>query len=133
MKHIQIVTLAVIGIAACHTSTKSNKPAAVPPSSQTTPIGVLASKTWRYIPGEEELTAIHQFDSSATLAELTEGYTIYNEGACINCHQAKNIYTYSATAWKPIIDDMAKMAHISESAKKSVYTYILAIKAVQQK
>jgi cytochrome c1 len=82
-------------------------------------------------PGKEELAAIQVHFSDATQEQLTEGYSIYTEGACIKCHQAKNIYAYTETNWKGIIDDMARMANISAQEKEAVYRYVLSIKALE--
>ncbi|MFA6152081.1 MAG: cytochrome c [Chitinophagaceae bacterium] len=84
-----------------------------------------------YEPGQEELTAIQVQFKDATLAQLKEGHVIYAQGACINCHGAKNIYKRSTASWKEIIDDMAQRAKISASQKDAVYKYVMAIKAKQ--
>lgn len=86
-----------------------------------------------YEPGQEELTAIQGQFKDATLAQLKEGHVIYAQGACINCHGAKNIYKRSTASWKGIIEDMAQKAKITASQKDAVYKYVLAIKATQTK
>ena len=65
--------------------------------------------------------------------KLKEGHTLYTAGACINCHNAKNIYRYNEEQWKGIIDNMAIKAHINDTQKDAVYKYVLAIKATQNK
>ena len=86
-----------------------------------------------YPPGNDELTALQMRYSDATLAQLSEGHTLYTQSACIGCHKPKNIYKYDEASWKGIIDNMANLAKITASQKDAVYKYVLAIKAVQPK
>lgn len=118
-----------ITLAACGTSKKQTTSTILP-----TPPYPLVYKTPTigiYPPGRDELAAIQLQYSDVTQEQLAEGYSIYTEGACIRCHQAKNIYNYSETSWKGIIDDMARMANISLEQKNAVYKFVLSIKAVQ--
>ncbi len=102
-------------------------------TTSTTTFSVARSKNGVYTPSNEELMAIQVHYRDVTLAKLQEGYSIYTEGACINCHGAKNICNYGETEWKEIIEDMAKRSNISDEQKDAVYKYVLAIKAVQPK
>jgi hypothetical protein len=126
-------SLLIIGtcilLAACASSKKQPATTILP-----TPPYPLVYKTPTigiYPPGKAELAAIQNQFSDVTYEQLTEGYTIYTEGACIGCHQAKNIYNYTEVSWKGIIDDMARMANISIEQKNAVYKYVLSTKAVQ--
>ncbi len=114
-------------IYSCSTSRKSSKPAETPAA----PVASAKSDNGIYEPGQEELTAIQGQFKDATLAQLKEGYAIYAQGACINCHGAKNIYKRSTNSWKEIIDDMAQRAKITAAQKDAVYKYVIAIKASQ--
>ena len=131
-----LIILTILSSAAC-TSTKKSSSAAstsavvntgVTPEASVT---VTKSKDGIYAPGEEELTAIQVTYKDVSLAQLQEGYALYTKGACINCHDAKNIYRYNETSWKGIIDDMAAKAKITDPEKDAVYKYVLAIKAKQ--
>lgn len=66
-----------------------------------------------------------------TQEHLTEGYILYAKGACIGCHEAKNIYQYGEEDWRHIVDDMAVKANITTTQKAAVYAYILSIKATK--
>jgi hypothetical protein len=113
-------------LAACGSAKKQtvkNPPLPAPSIVFTTP-GI-------YPPGKDELVAIQVHFSDATKEQLAEGYSTYTEGACIKCHQAKNIYNYTETSWKGIIDDMARMANISADQKQAVYRYVLSIKGTE--
>lgn len=121
MKKIILSTL-VAGIAllaACHSSKKTSSNTASKPAN-----GV-------YAPGEAELAAIKKQDPEMSMGKLQEGYTLYTGISCTKCHGAKNIYQYSETEWKGIMDVMAKKAKINDLQKDAVYKYVLAIKAAK--
>lgn len=149
MKTTKLTLLAIsaIVISACSASKKSSTSMASTNSSHTTESSANSANTTAtanapsvtkpangiYAPGNEELTAIQAQYKEVTLEKLNEGHVIYTQGACINCHGAKNIYKRGEANWKEIIDDMARKAKISEEQKDAVYKYVLAIKAVQPK
>lgn len=129
-----------IGISACSsskkisTSTVSSTPASTTTTTTSTNNFLFAKPAdGIYAPGNEELTAIQAQYKDVTLDKLKEGHAIYTEGACINCHGAKNIYQNGEAQWKEIIEDMAQRAKISDAQKDAVYKYVLAIKAAQPK
>ncbi|MES2689436.1 MAG: hypothetical protein V4658_03480 [Bacteroidota bacterium] len=138
MKPTKLTLLAIgamIIAAACGSSKKIVTPAvpstpvvAAPP---VTPLLFLKPANGIYAPGDEELAAIQVQDSTVTLDQLKEGYTIYAQGACIKCHEAQNIYRYNETQWKGIVDNMALKAMMPLAQKEAVYKYVLAIKAVK--
>jgi type IV pilus biogenesis protein CpaD/CtpE len=135
-----VITLIII--AAC-TAKKSATTAAAPapaatPAKASTPApkdtaAIAKPANGVYAPGDEELAAIQSKYMGLTLDKLKEGYKIYTEGECTNCHRSKNIYRLDETRWKGILDDMAQRAQISDSKKDAVYKYVLSIKAVQPK
>lgn len=84
-------------------------------------------------PGNNELDAIQAEYKDATIEKLTEGYTIYTAGACINCHLPVNISEINTDAWKNILNDMAQRATISDLQKDAVNKYVLSVKAAQKK
>ncbi len=129
------ITIAVMLIAACSSSKKvTTSTVASTPASATTPtFSVAKSIDGIYPPGKEELSAIQLKHKDVTLEKLQEGYKIYTQGACINCHNAENIYAHTEDQWEGIIDDMAQKARISDPEKDAVYKYVLAIKATQAK
>ncbi|MBK6833338.1 MAG: cytochrome c [Bacteroidetes bacterium] len=86
-----------------------------------------------YPPGQEELSAINIKYPDASLAKLQEGYLIYTQGACIQCHGTVSIYSHDEEQWKNIIDDMAQRAKISDLEKDAVYKYVFSIKSTQGK
>lgn len=80
-----------------------------------------------------ELSAYQPYKKDITLDKLNKGYSLYAQSACVQCHQAKNIYEIKATDWKVILDDMAQKANISAEQKEAVFDYVLAIKTVKLK
>lgn len=100
--------------------TAATSPAAPRPSN-----GVFA-------PGDAELRAIRASNSAATLETLQEGYTLYT-GTCTKCHGVKSIYSRPVTAWPGIIDDMAQKSRLSAAEKDAVLSYVLSVKATQEK
>ncbi len=145
MKTTQIVliAIAVLLFAACAGTKKSIQPQANAVSATkedvakaNVPIVAIAPAKHAdgiYAPGSEELTAIKAQYSDVTLDKLTQGYVLYSQGACVNCHSAQAIYNFTATDWKGIIDDMANKAQLSVIQKDAVYKYVLSIKATQKK
>ena len=85
------------------------------------------------LPGDAELAAIQARYSNTTMDQLKTGYQIYTQGACVKCHNAKDIYRYDEARWQPIMDNMAMRAKLSDSDKDAVWKYVLAIKAMQGK
>lgn len=141
---LTLFAVAAILIAACSSSKKSTTSVAASNNTTTTtttnttttsntPIMLTKPANGIYAPGNEELVAIQSKFQDVTLEKLNEGHTIYTQGACINCHGAKNIYKRGEAQWKDIIEDMAHKAKISDEQKDAVYKYVLAIKAVQPK
>jgi mono/diheme cytochrome c family protein len=61
----------------------------------------------------------------ATLTTINSGHAIYTT-KCAQCHGAKEITDYTEEAWKPILDNMAKKARLTEEEKETVRRYILA-------
>lgn len=131
---ISSLVTAVLIIAACHTTKKTESTAASTPAAATTPSApeseAVKSKNGVFAPGEEQVTAIQSKYPGATLAILTEGHTIYT-GTCIGCHGAKSIYRISEAKWPHIIDDMGEKAKLSATQKEALTKYIFAIKATQ--
>jgi len=131
---ISSLVTAVLIIAACHTTKKTESTAVSTPAAATTPSApeseAVKSKNGVFAPGEEQVTAIQSKYPGATLAVLTEGHTIYT-GTCIGCHGAKSIYRISEAKWPHIIDDMGEKAKLSATQKEALTKYIFAIKATQ--
>ena len=136
---ITLIIISAIIITACSSHKKSTTTASLTSSPTSTntiatgPFLITKPTNGVYSPENEELTAIQLQYKDVTLERLKEGYSIYAEGACINCHRAKNIYVHGESQWKNIIDDMALKANISDSQKDAVYKYVLAIKGTQPK
>lgn len=133
---VTFTAIAIIIIVACN-STKKSVTTSVSSTPAATPSVVIPKPSKPsngiYIPGTEELEAIQLQYKEVTLQQLKNGHAIYTDGACVKCHNAKNIYFYNEIVWKNIIDDMAIKAKISDEQKDAVYKYVLAIKATQGK
>ena len=133
---LTLLTIVTTLVAACSSSKKaSTSVASSAPGATSTkpPLIVTKSGDGIYPPGNEELSAIQIKHKDVTLNKLQEGYKIYTEGACINCHSAQSIYAHAEEKWEGIVDDMAQKANISDEQKDAVYKYVLAIKATQAK
>lgn len=120
-------------IVACSTTKKTATAPKEAPSKTEAPKIAAKANDGIYEPGNDELMAIQTQYKETTLAQLKEGYAIYTAGACVGCHDAKNIYKRPTAQWKGIIDEMAEKARLSPTAKEAVYKYVLAIKASQPK
>ena len=83
-------------------------------------------------PTEKEFIAVQQRYIFVSMDQLKKGYMIFSQGACINCHEPKNIYKRSEEKWANIIDEMSNLAKLTESEKDAVSKYVFAIKAGQQ-
>lgn len=119
-------------------SNKQNTASTAPPAAPSTPPAtapglMIKSADGIYAPGEVELSAYQPYKKDITLDKLSKGYSLYAQSACVQCHQAKNIYEIKATDWKAILDDMAQKANISAEQKEAVFDYVLAIKTVKLK
>lgn len=133
---LTILTIITALIAACSSSKKATTSvASSAPVAETTapPFMVARSADGIYAPGNEELMAIQVKYKDVTLNKLQEGYNVYTQGACINCHTPQNIYAHGVEQWEGIVDDMAQKANISNEQKDAVYKYVFAIKATQAK
>lgn len=130
---ILVISTIVIAVA-CHSNKKVTSSTVTTTNITTTNASVAAKPTnGIYAPGTEELTAIQAQHPNVTLDKLREGYAIYAQGPCIQCHEAKNIYKRDVMQWKFIMDDMALKAKLTDAQKDAVYKYVLAIKATQTK
>jgi cytochrome c1 len=135
MKIFKIYSLAaaVLIVAACHTTKKTETTASTPAAKETPAAPVseaVKSKNGVFAPGEEQVTAVQMKHPGATLANLTEGYKLYT-GACTNCHGTKSIYRIAEAKWPAIINDMAYEAKLTATEKEALTKYIFAIKATQ--
>ena len=81
-----------------------------------------------YPPNEAALTIIQKSNSNANMELLNQGYKLYTAGACINCHEARDINDFNNLQWGHIIDDMAIKANITSEEKNSVLNYIVSVK-----
>jgi len=125
---LTVLIITMLIIAAC-SSVKKSSSSTTSSSPATQPSVFL--KPGPPVPGDAELTAIHTQYKEVTIEQLKEGYAIYSQGACINCHGAKDIYEFGAAQWKDILEDMAQKANLSDADKDAVYKYVLSIKATQ--
>ena len=137
MKTLKIVSLsALLGLAIACGSSQSKVAATTPPPPPPPPAPTVAVEkpdNGVHEPTQKEYLAIQEKYINVSLDQLKEGYKIYSQGACINCHEAKNIYKRSDEKWGHILDDMAEKARLSDSEKDAVTKYVFAIKAGQSK
>ncbi len=116
MKTLKIVSLsALLGLAIACGSSQSNVAATSPPPPPPAPtVAVEKPDNGVHEPTQKEYLAIQEKYINVSLDQLKEGYKIYSQGACINCHEAKNIYKRSDEKWGHILDDMAEKARLSD-------------------
>ena len=81
-----------------------------------------------YPPNEAALTIIQKNNSNASMELLNHGYKLYTAGACIHCHEARDINDFNNLQWGKIIDDMAIKANISIEEKNAVLNYVVSVK-----
>lgn len=113
------------------TTTKQNSEPSKDPTATTTSSNTSSSNIRNgIIPGELELKAIQLNYPDVTAQTLTAGHEIYI-GQCTDCHRKKNIFVYSESKWKEIIDDMAQRSQLTAKQKDEVYKYVLAMKATE--
>jgi cytochrome c2 len=55
--------------------------------------------------------------------ELAEGKELFVNN-CAKCHSLKNPNNYTPQEWRPILERMAKRAHLSDAEKEKVYNYV---------
>lgn len=128
---ILLFAISALIIAACSTAKKSTTTSTSESSTTSSTPLVLARTTGMQAPGNEELVAIQAKFSDVTMDKLKQGYELYINGACINCHTANNIYNYGEAQWKDLVENMAYKARMSDAEKDAVYKYVLSIKATQ--
>ena len=81
-----------------------------------------------YPPNEAALLIIQKSNSNASMELLNHGYKLYTAGACIHCHEARDINDFNNLQWGKIIDDMAIKANISIEEKNAVLNYVVSVK-----
>ena len=81
-----------------------------------------------YPPDEAALAIIQKSNSNASMELLNHGFKLYTKGACINCHEARDINNFNNSQWGHIIDDMAIKANITTEEKNAVLNYIVSVK-----
>ena len=81
-----------------------------------------------YPPNEAALKIIQKNNSNASMELLNHGYKLYTVGACIHCHEARDINDFNNLQWGKIIDDMAIKANISIEEKNAVLNYVVSVK-----
>jgi hypothetical protein len=81
-----------------------------------------------YPPDEAALAIIQKSNSNASMELLNHGFKLYTKGACINCHEARDINNFNNSQWGHIIDDMAIKANITSEEKNAVLNYIVSVK-----
>ncbi len=139
-----LISASVIVLMSCHGTKKSsttqtassNPPAATPPPPAPT-VTVAAEPTTApvlvrngIVPGDLELQAIKLKYPETTAQNLANGHELYI-GTCTDCHRKKNIFAYSESKWKEIIDDMAPRSKLNAQQTDDLYKYVLSMKATQ--
>ncbi|MEI6020987.1 MAG: hypothetical protein WCR21_07645 [Bacteroidota bacterium] len=103
------------------------------PSVSNYPFPMVKLPVFNYEPTEAHVVAMQskypQLDS-ISLTKLESGHRIYNSGACIKCHAAKDVLAFDELKWAIIIGDMSMRAHLADIEKDALVKYILAIKAI---
>lgn len=143
MKTTLLVSASVIALMSCHGTKKSSTTqtaSATPPATAPVPTPTVAAETPTVaavlparngiIPGDLELQAIKLKYPETTAQTLANGHELYI-GTCTDCHRKKNIFAYSESKWKEIIDDMAPRSKLNAQQTDDLYKYVLSMKATQ--
>lgn len=140
-----LISASVIVLMSCHGTKKSsttqtassNPPAATPTPPPAPTVTVAAEPTTALVlvrngivPGDLELQAIKLKYPETTAQNLANGHELYI-GTCTDCHRKKNIFAYSESKWKEIIDDMAPRSKLNARQTDDLYKYVLSMKATQ--
>lgn len=140
-----LISASVIVLVSCHgtkkgstTQTASSNPPATTPTPPPAPTVTVAAEPTTapllvrngIVPGDLELQAIKQKYPETTAQNLTNGHELYI-GTCTDCHRKKNIFAYSESKWKEIIDDMAPRSRLNAQQTDDLYKYVLSMKATQ--
>jgi len=81
-------------------------------------VGLIGCVSALYVPTKKD--AISQ---NTSLEKLQQGRELYIK-RCGSCHNLYLPSGYTSKAWKPIIDKMQKRAHIDDSQKELIATYL---------
>lgn len=145
LKTSLVISASVIALVSCHGTKKSsttqtassNAPATAPTPTPVPTVTVAAEPTNApvlvrngIIPGDLELQAIKLKYPETTAQNLANGHELYI-GTCTDCHRKKNIFAYSESKWKDIIDDMAPRSKLNAQQTDDLYKYVLSMKATQ--
>lgn len=139
-----LISASVIVLVSCHGTKKSSStqtassatpasPAApTPPPAAPSATVAAAPLLLRngIAPTDLELQAIKQKYPETTAQNLANGHELYI-GTCTDCHRKKNIFAYSESKWKEIIDDMAPRSKLNAQQTDDLYKYVLSMKATQ--
>lgn len=90
------------------------------------------SKPYVYEPTEAQLTAGKSKFNDLTKDNLIKGHSIYY-GACVRCHEPKDINEFSLDELLGILNHMARKARLSPEEKNDVLCYAVAIKLTESK
>lgn len=139
-----LISASVIVLVSCHGTKKSSTTQTTssnPPAAASTPTPAPAAPTATVsaaplllrngiMPTDLELQAIKQKYPETTAQNLNNGHELYI-GTCTDCHRKKNIFAYSESKWKEIIDDMAPRSKLNAQQTDDLYKYVLSMKATQ--
>ena len=137
-----LISASVIVLVSCHgtkkgstTQTASSNPPATTPTPPPTVVTETVSAAPLLlrngiVPTDLELQAIKQKYPETTAQNLANGHELYI-GTCTDCHRKKNIFAYSESRWKEIVDDMAPRSKLDAQQTDDLYKYVLSMKATQ--
>jgi cytochrome c5 len=108
----KVLTLAVLSVIIY--SCKSGTPAVA--ANETRPA---AAPTPGPAPAPSSTTAT----ATVMTPELAEGKELYDNN-CAKCHRLYKADEFSKEEWKPIVDRMAKKAHLNDLQGQRIYNYI---------
>lgn len=137
-----LISASVIVLVSCHGTKKGSTTQTAssnPPATAPTPTPTVVTETVSaaplllrngIVPTDLELQAIKQKYPETTAQNLANGHELYI-GTCTDCHRKKNIFAYSESRWKEIVDDMAPRSKLNVQQTDDLYKYVLSMKATQ--
>jgi mono/diheme cytochrome c family protein len=139
VKTTLLISASVLGFVSCHgtkknSTTQTAASTTTPPTPPPAPTATVSAAPLLLrngiAPTDLELQAIKQKYPETTAQNLANGHELYI-GTCTDCHRKKNIFAYSESRWKEIVDDMAPRSKLDARQTDDLYKYVLSMKATQ--
>ena len=75
--------------------------------------------------GSKSITPIVEVKPIKSSSEIAQGKSLY-ESNCAKCHKLYAPSDFTKEDWKPIVNQMQKKAHLTDSEGLKIYNYLIA-------